>query len=151
MSERPDWETYFLNFAEVASTRSTCFRNKVGAVIVKDKKIISTGYNGVPKYQNNCMQIGFCYRDKNKIKSMTQLEKCRAVGSHAESNAICLAAKDGSACDGATLYAYGHTDICPQCRAMIANSGINQAIIKTPDGIIKHYIVKEWTIHAVDL
>ncbi|MHA1341408.1 MAG: deoxycytidylate deaminase [Promethearchaeota archaeon] len=148
---RPDWDKYFLDIAQVVATRSTCFRHKVGAVIVKDKKIISTGYNGAPKYQKNCEEIGFCYRNKNNIKSLTQLEKCRAVGSHAESNAICLAAKDGSATEGATIYIHGHTDVCSQCRAMIANAGIIRVLIRKPSEEIIEYNVREWKVHPVDL
>ncbi|MBD3350046.1 MAG: cytidine deaminase [Candidatus Lokiarchaeota archaeon] len=149
-NKRPDWDTYFLNVAEVVSTRSTCFRNKVGAVIVKDKKIISTGYNGAPKYQKNCQEMGYCYRNRHKIKSGTSLEKCRAVGSHAESNAICLAAKDGSACEGGIIYVFGHVDICPQCRAMIANAGLLKALIRRPSGKLLKYDVKNWTLHSID-
>ncbi|MCP4762232.1 MAG: cytidine deaminase [archaeon] len=150
MMTRPSWEQYFFDIAKVVGTRSTCFRNKVGAVIVRDKKIISTGYNGAPKYQRNCEEMGYCYRNKNQIKSQTEIERCRAVGSHAESNAICLAAKDGTSTNGATIYVYGHVDFCVQCRALIANSGIEKALIKSPDGIIKRYEVPNWIIHPID-
>ena len=69
---RPDWDEYFFAIAQTVSSRSTCYRNKVGAVIVKDKEIISTGYNGAPSYQKNCLEMGFCYRDKNNILSGTE-------------------------------------------------------------------------------
>jgi len=150
-NQRPDWDTYFLNIAQVVASRSTCFRNKVGAVIVRDKKIISTGYNGAPKYQKNCQEIGYCYRNKNNIKSLTQIEKCRSVGSHAESNAICLAAKDGSSTNQSIMYIYGHTEICSQCRAMIANAGINKVIMRKPTMEIIEYYVENWKIHPIDL
>ena len=108
MKKRPDWDEYFLNIATEVAKRSSCFRNNVGAVIVKDKDIISTGYNGAPKHQKNCLEIGYCYRDKHNIESGTHLELCRAVGSHAETNAIALAAKNGHSTDGCTLYLIGH-------------------------------------------
>jgi dCMP deaminase len=148
--DRPDWDTYFTEIAKVVATRSTCFRNQVGAVIVRERKIISTGYNGAPRYQKNCAEMGFCYRNDHNIKSGTQLEKCRAIGAHAESNAICLAAKDGTACDKATIYVFGHINICPQCRAMIANSGIVRAIITHPNGTREDYDVTQWTVHPLD-
>jgi dCMP deaminase len=147
---RPSWEDYFLDIAQVVASRSTCFRRKVGAVIVRDKQIISTGYNGAPKYQPNCQDLGYCYRDKNNIKSLTEIDRCRAIGSHAESNAICLAAKFGSATDGTIIYIQGHTDICVQCRGMIANAGILQAIIRKEDATIEHHDVTKWIIHPVD-
>lgn len=88
--------------------------------------------------------------DKNHIESGSSLEKCRAVGSHAESNAICLAAKHGTSCENGTMYVYGHVDICVQCRAMIANSGIIKAMIKRPDGKILSYAVTKWLEHPID-
>ena len=113
--ERPEWDQYFLNIARVVAERSSCLRNKVGAVIVNNKDIISTGYNGAPQYQKNCIEIGFCYRNKHSIKSGTQLEMCRAVGSHAESNAISLAARNGHSTNKATIYIVGHNFVCNQC------------------------------------
>ena len=97
---------------------------------MKDKSIVSTGYNGVPKYQKNCLQIGFCYRDKHKIPSGTRLETCRAVGSHAESNAVALAARNGHQTNDSTIYVTGHTMICNQCKALIANAGITRSYWK---------------------
>jgi len=148
---RPDWDEYFFAIAQTVSSRSTCYRNKVGAVIVKDKEIISTGYNGAPSYQKNCLEMGFCYRDKNNILSGTSLERCRAVGSHAESNAVVLAAKHGHSTNQATLYIVGHKYICNQCKAIIANSGINKVLLKTPDGKVEVYFPeKDWTTHPID-
>lgn len=149
---RPSWDQYFLKIAEVTASRSCCFRKQCGAVIVKDKMIISTGYNGTPKYQKNCREIGFCYRDKYNIPSGTQLEKCRAVGCHAETNAIALASQNGCSTKDATMYIYGHMFVCDQCKGMIANAGIIQVIHLTDDKKIKVYIPeKDWTIHSVDL
>jgi len=148
---RPGWDEYFLEIAKTVSSRSTCFRNKVGAVIVKDKEIISTGYNGAPSYQKNCLEIGYCYRNKNNIVSGTSLELCRAVGSHAESNAVVLAAKHGHSTNQATLYIVGHKFICNQCKAIIANAGIKRVVLKTIDGEIQEFFPeKDWNIHPID-
>lgn len=149
---RPSWDQYFLNIAKEVSTRSVCYRAHCGAVIVKNKVIISTGYNGAPRYQKNCYEIGFCYRNKNQIKSGTQLECCRAVGCHSESNAIALAAKAGNPTDGATIYIYGNTAICAQCRGMIANAGILRVVYMDKDGKITEIDpMLEWGTHPVDM
>ena len=148
---RPDWDEYFLDIAKSVASRSSCIRNKVGAVIVKNKAIISTGYNGAPQYQKNCLEIGFCYRNKNGIKSGTQLELCRAVGSHAESNAISLAARNGNAIEDSIIYIVGHNFVCNQCKALIANSNIKKVVLLTTDNekLIFHPS-KEWLIHPID-
>ena len=154
---RPDWDKYFFNIAEQVAKRSSCIRNKVGAVIVNDKDIISTGYNGAPKYQKNCEEIGFCYRQENNIKSGENMELCRAIGSHAETNAIALAAKHGHSTDGCTMYVIGHSYVCTQCKAQIANAGITKVLLKTPieEQLTKpiyqtFYPQKDWTIHPID-
>jgi len=149
---RPTWDQYFLNIAKVVSERSSCLRNKVGAVIVRNKDIISTGYNGAPQYQKNCLEIGFCYRDKNNIKSGTQLERCRAVGSHAESNAISLAARNGHSTDMATIYIVGHNVVCNQCKALIANANIVRVVLFDIKGIIHEYFPeRDWKVHPIDM
>ncbi len=148
---RPDWDEYFLDIAKSVANRSSCIRNKVGAVIVKNKAIISTGYNGAPQYQKNCLEIGFCYRNEKGIKSGTQLELCRAVGSHAESNAISLAARNGNATEDAVIYIVGHNFVCNQCKALIANANIKKVVLLT---INNEKLIfnpqKEWTIHPID-
>jgi dCMP deaminase len=149
--ERPNWDQYFLNIAKEVAERSSCLRNKVGAVIVKDKDIISTGYNGSPQYQKNCLEIGYCYRNKNNIKSGTQLERCRAVGSHAESNAISLAARNGHSTKSATIYIIGHNSVCNQCKALISNANILRVVLLNTKNEIKEYVPeKDWTIHPID-
>lgn len=150
--ERPDWDEYFLEFARVAASRSSCTRSQVGAVIVRDKDIISTGYNGAPKYQKNCLEIGSCYRDVHQIPSGTQLERCRAVGSHAESNAIALAARNGHSTSDTTIFIVGHYFICNQCKAQIANAGITRVVLRRKDGVREEFFPhRDWTIHPVDL
>ncbi len=149
--KRPSWDEYFLNIAKTVSSRSTCFRTKVGAVIVKNKDIISTGYNGAPTHQKNCLEIGFCYRNKNSITSGTRLETCRAVGSHAESNAITLAAKNGHSTDQSTIYVTGHYFVCNQCKALISNAGIIRVVLETPKGGIEEYYPEsDWKKHPID-
>ena len=151
MMERPSWDQYFLNVAKAVATRSSCLRNHVGAVIVKEKDIISSGYNGAPQYQKNCLEIGYCYRNKNGIASGTQLEKCRAVGSHAEANAISLAARNGHSTSGATIYIVGHNFICNQCKALISNANIKRVVLLKSDGtIVEFFPEKDWTIHPID-
>jgi dCMP deaminase len=148
---RPDWDEYFLDIAKSVASRSSCIRNKVGAVIVRNKAIISTGYNGSPQYQRNCIEIGFCYRNKNNIKSGTQLECCRAVGSHAESNAISLAARNGNAIEDSTIYIVGHNFVCIQCRALIANTNIKRVVLLTTDNEkLVFSPSEEWKIHPID-
>jgi dCMP deaminase len=148
---RPTWDEYWLGFAEQASKRSTCFRNKVGAVIVKDKEIVSTGYNGAPFYQPNCQEIGYCYREKHNIKSGTNLELCRASGAHGEANAITLAAKNGHSTRDSTIYIVGHYFICNNCKAMISNAGIKRVVFRTLDGkILEFFPEKDWTSHPID-
>ena len=150
--QRPDWDEYFLNIAEMASARSSCWRKQVGAVIVRGVDIISTGYNGAPRYQKNCLDIGSCYRDAYNILSGTQLETCRAVGAHAESNAIALAARNGHSTDGTTLYLVGHEYVCNKCKAQIANAGILRVVLRKNSGEIEEFTpAKDWTIHPVDL
>ena len=148
---RPNWDEYYLNIARVVAERSSCLRNHVGAVIVRNKDIISTGYNGAPRYQKNCSEIGYCYRNKNNIKSGTQLERCRAVGSHAESNAISLAARNGNSTNKAIIYIVGHNNICNQCKALIANANITRVVQLKNNGDICEFIPeKDWKIHPID-
>jgi dCMP deaminase len=149
---RPTWDEYFLEIARVVARRSSCLRRQVGAVIVRNKDIISTGYNGAPSFQKNSLEYHFCYRDENNIKSGTNLELCRAVGSHAESNAIVLAARNGHSTADGIIYIYGHEFICNMCKAMIANAFIRRVILQKPDGTIVEYIPeRDWTIHPVDM
>ncbi|WP_457559428.1 deoxycytidylate deaminase [Candidatus Harpocratesius sp.] len=151
-NRRPNWDEYFLLLAFIASRRSSCWRKKVGAVIVKDKAVISTGYNGAPAPQINCLELGECYRDVHNIASGTELEKCRASGSHAESNAIALAAKNGHATTGATLYLFGHNYICNVCRGIIANAYISRVVHLKEDGsVVEFNVFKDWNKNPLDL
>ncbi|MEW6440916.1 MAG: cytidine/deoxycytidylate deaminase family protein [bacterium] len=117
--KRPDWKTYFLQIARLASTRSTCLRRQVGAVLVRDKKILATGYNGAPSGVAHCLDIG-CLREKEGIPSGERHELCR--GLHAEQNAIIQAAVHGIVIQDATLFCTNFP--CVICSKMLINSGI---------------------------
>lgn len=116
---RPDWDTYFIAIALMASMRSTCLRRRVGAVVVRGRQIVSTGYNGAPMGTGHCLEIG-CLRQARNIPSGERHEICR--GSHAESNAIAQAARMGIATDGGTIYCTHEP--CSFCTKIILNSGI---------------------------
>lgn len=121
MSGRISWDAYFLELASVAAKRSTCLRRQVGAIIVKDKNVIATGYNGSPKNHKNCCDIGVCARNTLGIASGTQLDMCQAV--HAELNAVAQAAKHGHSTEGATMYVT--VQPCNECAKAIIGAGID--------------------------
>ena len=120
---RPTTDDYFLEIASVVARRSTCLRHNVGAVIVRDKQIIATGYNGAPKGMEHCLDIG-CVRIKENIPSGTRHEVCRAC--HAEQNAIIQAALHGITTEGATLYCTHQP--CILCTKMMINAGIKRVV-----------------------
>ncbi|AKB53140.1 MULTISPECIES: deoxycytidylate deaminase [Methanosarcina] len=126
MTERPSLDEYFLEIAFVVGKRATCLRKNVGAVIVKDKRILSTGYNGAPSGMEHCLEIG-CIRDLEKIPSGTRQEKCRAV--HAEQNAIIQAAIHGVSIAGATIYCTHQP--CILCAKMLINANIKRVVYAT--------------------
>ncbi|HOK56883.1 MAG TPA: cytidine/deoxycytidylate deaminase family protein [bacterium] len=141
-SERPDWDTYFMEIAQLVSKRSTCIRRKVGAVLVKEKRILATGYNGAPTGLAHCKEVG-CVREKLKIPSGERHELCR--GLHAEQNAILQSAYHGVSIKGSKLYITCHP--CSVCAKMIINAGIEEVIIKEgyPDSMAEN-ILKEGKI-----
>ncbi len=118
---RKSKDVYFSEIADLVSSRSTCIRNQVGAVIVKDSKILSTGYNGAPKKLPHCEDVG-CIRDKLGVKPGTRHELCR--GLHAEQNAIIQAAFHGVSVNGATIFCT--TRPCSICTKMLINAGIHE-------------------------
>jgi dCMP deaminase len=116
---RPKWESYFMEITRLVAKRSTCIRRAVGAVIVKDKQILSTGYNGAPSGIRHCREVG-CLRQRMNIESGQRHELCRAI--HAEQNAIIQAARHGVSIKDADLYC---TNLpCIICAKMIINAGI---------------------------
>lgn len=120
---RPSLDDYFMEIAKVVASRSTCLRQKVGAVIVKDKRILTTGYNGAPTGMPHCLDIG-CLREQLKIPSGERHELCRAV--HAEQNAIIQAAYHGVSIKDSTLYTTHQP--CIMCAKMIINAGIRKVV-----------------------
>lgn len=120
---RPSWDEYFMDIAKQVATRSTCLRRAVGAVLVHDKRIISTGYNGGPSGLPHCLEIG-CLREQLGIPSGQQHELCRGI--HAEQNAIIQAARYGMPIDGSVLYCT--TQPCTQCTKMLLNAGVKEIV-----------------------
>ena len=122
---RPSWDEYFMEMAELARKRSTCIRRGVVAVIVKDNRVMATGYNGVPRGISHCSETG-CLREQMGVPSGQRHELCR--GLHAEQNAIIQAACLGQSIEGATLYCT--TQPCIICTKMLINAGIKRVVIR---------------------
>ena len=125
INNRPDWDTYFLDIIEVVSRRSTCRRRSVGAGLVRDRRILATGYNGAPSKLEHCLDIG-CLREQLNVPSGERHELCR--GLHAEQNVIIQAALHGVITKGSTLYCTNHP--CVICAKMIINAGIVRIVIR---------------------
>ncbi len=121
--KRPDTDEYFLKIASVVAERSTCRRHHVGAVAVKNKHILSTGYNGAPSGAKECLEIG-CLRDEMGIPSGTRHEICRGI--HAEQNVIIQASLHGVSLEGSTLYCT-HSP-CVLCAKMLVNAKIERLV-----------------------
>ncbi|MGB9680184.1 MAG: deoxycytidylate deaminase [Thermoanaerobacteraceae bacterium] len=120
---RPSWDEYFMQIVDVVKTRSTCLRRHVGAILVVDKHIISTGYNGPPTGLLHCEETG-CLREQLGIPSGERPELCRGV--HAEQNAIIQAALNGVSTRGATLYV--SSSPCVLCAKMLINAGVKRIV-----------------------
>lgn len=119
--KRPPWNEYFMDITILVSKRSTCLRRAVGAIIVKDKRILATGYNGAPSGIRHCGEVG-CLRETMKVESGQRHELCRGI--HAEQNAIIQAAYHGASIKDASLYC---TNLpCIICTKMIINAGIKK-------------------------
>lgn len=148
--KRPEKDRYYLNIAREVAERSTCFRNKGGAIIVKDDQIVSTGYIGAPRKTKDCFERGYCLRDKLKIVHGTRYEMCRSV--HAEMNAIINAARSGSSILDGDMYIYLRDKEgkeidsfpCFICKRLIINAGINRVVCSTREKGIKAFKVEEW-------
>ena len=134
---RPGWDTYFLSIAKLVSKRSTCLRRRVGAVLVKNKRILATGYNGAPTNIRHCEKAG-CLRDKLNVPSGERHELCR--GLHAEQNALLQAALHGVSVEGAQIFAT--TQPCIICAKMLINAGIQEVVIagRYPDKMAKSFL-----------
>lgn len=149
-NKRPSKKDYYLGIAEAVSKRSTCLRRKIGAIIVRDDQIISTGYAGSPRGALNCIDIGECAREKFNVPKGERYELCRSV--HAEANAIINAARAGVSALGGTLYLYGENadgslvqdfKPCQMCRRMIVNCGLEKVIVRAKDGT-KEFNPQDW-------
>lgn len=148
-TSRPSKTDYYLGIAKAVAQRGTCLRRKFGAIIVKDDRIVSTGYVGAPRGRINCCDRGKCFRMENNIPSGTRYELCRST--HAEMNAIINASKEEM--EGATMYLVGiendgsytkNADCCSMCKRVVINSGIEKVIIATGEGKHKCINVTEW-------
>jgi len=126
--KRASWDEYFMKIVHDVSERSTCLRRSVGAILVKDKQIISTGYNGPPRGTPHCDEKGGCLREKLKVPSGEREELCRA--SHAEENAIVQAARHGISTNGSTLYIKNFP--CSKCAKLLINAGIVEVVYANP-------------------
>ncbi len=144
---RPSWDSYFLEIASVVANRSTCLRRKVGAVLVRDKRLLTTGYNGAPSFLKHCLQTG-CLRQKQNIPSGQRHELCR--GLHAEQNAIIQGALHGVSIKGADLYCTHHP--CSLCAKMLVNAGLGKVILKEnyPDHLARE-IFEEAGVQVINL
>ncbi|MCL6471251.1 MAG: cytidine/deoxycytidylate deaminase family protein [Firmicutes bacterium] len=120
---RPSWDEYFLSITRQVSERSTCLRRKVGALLVREKRILATGYNGAPSGIRHCYEVG-CLREDQGIASGERHELCR--GLHAEQNALIQAAVHGVAVKGASIYCTHQP--CVLCAKMLINAGIKEIL-----------------------
>lgn len=126
VNNRPSWKTYFMDITCLVAKRSTCTRRAVGAVIVKDRRVLATGYNGAPSHVRHCAETG-CLRRQMKVPSGERHELCRGI--HAEQNAIIQAALHGVSIKGASLYCTNQP--CSICAKMIINAGITRIIYQS--------------------
>jgi len=123
-SSRPSWDEYFMRISLEVARRSTCLRRKVGAILVSEKRILATGYNGPPRGLKHCDEVG-CVREQQKVPTGMRQELCR--GLHAEMNAFLQAASHGVSIEGASLYSTTHP--CILCVKMLINAGIERVVI----------------------
>ncbi len=136
---RKTWDEYFIAIARLVSERSTCLRRKVGAILVREKRILCTGYNGAPHGLLHCEKVG-CLRDELRIPAGERIEICRGI--HAEQNTLVQAAAFGISVSGATLYCT-HAP-CITCAKMLINAGIREFVIADdyPDDFARSFLVE---------
>ena len=134
---RPTWDEYFLEIARLVAKRSTCLRRKVGALVVKDRRILATGYNGTPSGIKHCFETG-CLREKLKVPSGERHELCR--GLHAEQNVLLQASLHGVSLKNSTLYVTNQP--CLICTKMIINAGIREVVMADhyPDAMALEFL-----------
>jgi dCMP deaminase len=147
---RPKKDEYYLNIAKEIAQRSTCFRRKFGAIIVKDDTIVATGYVGAPRKTKDCFERGSCLRDELKIPHGQRYELCRSV--HSEQNAIINAARSGASVLDGDIYNYSEDEKgnvidalpCFICKKMIINSGLKRFICSMSGGNYKVFNIQDW-------
>ncbi|NIM47067.1 MAG: cytidine deaminase [Candidatus Aenigmarchaeota archaeon] len=132
---RPPWDEYFMQITELVAKRSTCLRRSTASLLVKNRQILATGYNGPPKGVPHCGEKGGCLREKLGVPSGQRQELCRAA--HGESNCIAQAAAHGVKTEGATLYSL--TFPCVFCIKMLINAGIKKIVFKDDYGSTEDY------------
>ena len=134
--KRPSWDEYFIDIARLVSMRSTCLRRRVGAIIVKNRRVLATGYNGTPSKISHCEDVG-CLREKLNIPSGKRHELCR--GLHAEQNVLLQAALYGISLGDSVLYCTNQP--CVICAKMLINAGIKEIIVSDgyPDDMAKDF------------
>jgi len=150
---RIDKENYYLDIAETVLERSTCMHSMLGALIVRNDEIVSTGYNGAPRGRTNCIDLGYCSKERMNIQASGHYEICRAL--HAEMNAIISASR--SECIGGTIYLVGKDahdlsykeDLkpCAICRRMIINAGLSKCVIRRNKTAYDVLNVAEWVFN----
>ena len=149
--KRQSKHEYYLGIAKEVAHRSTCYRRSLGAIIIRDDQIISTGYVGAPRKTKDSFEHGNCLRDKLNIPHGQRYELCRSV--HAEQNAIINAARAGVSLLGGDMYIYGSTYgekkpinafPCFICKKMIINAGLKRVICSTADGKMKKFSIEDW-------
>lgn len=150
MNSRRDKHNYYLDIAQTVLERGTCLRRNYGAIIVNNDEIVSSGYTGAPRGRKNCMDLGFCMREKLNLPRGERYELCRSV--HSEANAIISASRKEMI--GGTMYLVGrdfHTgeivenaSSCAMCKRMIINSGIERVIVRLTPDEFKVIPVSEW-------
>ena len=139
LAERPSWDEYFQTITREVAARSTCLRRHVGAIIVKDKRILATGYNGAPTGLEHCITRG-CLREQLGIPSGEKQELCRAA--HAEQNAVIQAARYGVSIDGSTVYCTNQP--CVQCAKILINAGVKEIVFENsyPDQLAEEMMAE---------
>jgi len=147
MEERLSWDDYFMEITRLVARRSTCLRRHVGAVIVRDRRILATGYNGAPKGLAHCSEIG-CLREKLGVPSGRMQELCR--GLHAEQNAIIQSALFGVSIENSQIYTVNQP--CVVCAKMIINAGIKRIVFDEayPDPLAEE-LIKEAEIELINI
>jgi len=147
MEERLSWDDYFMEITRLVAKRSTCLRRHVGAVIVRDRRILATGYNGAPRGMKHCSELG-CLREKMGVPSGRMQELCR--GLHAEQNAIIQAALFGVSIENSHIYTV--TQPCVVCAKMIINAGIKRIVFDEPyPDQLAEDMIKEAGIELVNI